>query len=369
MDLRPDGSIGEGAAGGERRWVLRNQVLEISGDYGVLCQLERDTDGVWRGNWIQFGRMPVELYPHAAIVPPMPANWNTFSFPESDGFWWSNYECLGQAVRKLCRQLPPLKAVAGIPRSGVIPASLIAQWQNIPLLDIDEALVSKPHLPTYRRRSSADVDDKLPILIVDDTVSSGRTLSWYKSRALVHGKGKYLFAAPYVDRRCRPFVDFAAEDHPQCHQAFEWNLLHEVGHTQFTLCDLDGVISQDWSGDEERDPVAYRHHLLHARPLCRPTMPVRGIVTGRMHIHRTQTTAWLNAHGVRHSQLWMLPAATERERAAIGPARFKARTYAESNALLFVESCPIQAREIHELTGKPVIDFTNMIAHGATIVR
>ena len=45
------------------------------------------------------------------------------------------------------------------------------------------------------------------------------------------------------------------------------------------------------------------------------------------------------------------------------------RIYAESQAKLFVESCPAQAREIHQLTGKPVIDFTNMIAHGATIFR
>ena len=37
--------------------------------------------------------------------------------------------------------------------------SLIAQWQNIPLLDIDEALVSRPQLPTYRRRGATETDD------------------------------------------------------------------------------------------------------------------------------------------------------------------------------------------------------------------
>jgi hypothetical protein len=72
---------------------------------------------------------------------------------------------------------------------------------------------------------------------------------------------------------------------------------------------------------------------------------------------------------VSYRDLWMLPTATEKERARIGPARFEARIYSESNAALFVERCPIQVCEIHELTGKPVIDFTNMIAHGATIFR
>ena len=271
-------------------------------------------------------------------------------------------------MRKLCRQLPALRAVAGIPRSGLIPASLIAQWQNIPLLDIDDALVSRPQIPTYRRRAAEELDERLPILIVDDTVSSGRTLSWYKSRA--RGKGSYLFAAPYVDRRCWNVVDFYAEDHPQCYGAFEWNLLHEHGHTQYTLSDLDGVICEEWTGgDEELFPEAYRRHLVQGKPMRLPTKPLKGIVTGRMQIYRRETAAWLRKHGVVYDHLWMMPASTEHERARIGPAQFKGSVYQESGAGLFVESCPIQARQIHELTGKPVIDFTNMIAHGVTLVR
>ena len=189
MELLPSGLIGEGAAGRERLWGLRGTQLEILGDEGVTCQLKQDGDGVWRGNWIHQERMPIELYPLGADIPPMPRGWVTFRFPEITGFWWSNYECLGRAVRKLCRQLPPLRAVAGIPRSGVIPASLIAQWQNIPLLDIDEALVSRPQLPTYRRRGATETDDRLPILIVDDTVSSGRSIRRVRLARLFSGKG------------------------------------------------------------------------------------------------------------------------------------------------------------------------------------
>jgi hypothetical protein len=40
------------------------------------------------------------------------------------------------------------------------------------------------------------------------------------------------------------------------------------------------------------------------------------------------------------------------------PVSIKARAYAESDAKLFVESCPVQAREIAEHTGKRVICAT-----------
>ena len=95
------------------------------------------------------------------------------------------------------------------------------------------------------------------------------------------------------------------------------------------------MISEDWTGgDEERYPEAYQRHLQIGRPLCLPTKWLRGIVTGRMHLYRAQTVAWLKKHRVPYKDLWMLPASTERERERIGPARFKARVYAESQAYL-----------------------------------
>jgi hypothetical protein len=67
LELLPDGRIGAGAAAAERRWRLEQiggtSELSIEGDFGVLCRLRLERDGVWRGRWLQFEQMPIELIP------------------------------------------------------------------------------------------------------------------------------------------------------------------------------------------------------------------------------------------------------------------------------------------------------------------
>ena len=69
LELLPDGSIGQGCAASERRWHLEEMtegaVLVISGDYGDICRVSRHSDGVWRGQWTKFERMPIEIVPLA----------------------------------------------------------------------------------------------------------------------------------------------------------------------------------------------------------------------------------------------------------------------------------------------------------------
>jgi hypothetical protein len=65
--LLPDHAIGQGAAAAERTWHLEQDAvgpaLVISGDYGPICRLRLDADDAWRGRWLQFEQMPIELIP------------------------------------------------------------------------------------------------------------------------------------------------------------------------------------------------------------------------------------------------------------------------------------------------------------------
>lgn len=70
LDLRPDGTIGEGAAACERAWCVRLldgvQTIVITGSSHKNTQiammfLTEDADGVWRGRWQAHERAPVEL--------------------------------------------------------------------------------------------------------------------------------------------------------------------------------------------------------------------------------------------------------------------------------------------------------------------
>ena len=67
VELLADHTIGTGAAPAERTWHLEpgtsGPLLVVSGDYGEMCRLRLDDDGVWRGRWLQFEQMPIELIP------------------------------------------------------------------------------------------------------------------------------------------------------------------------------------------------------------------------------------------------------------------------------------------------------------------
>jgi hypothetical protein len=67
LELLSDHTIGVGAAACERSWNLeegnRALTLVIAGEYGEICRLRLEVDGVWRGHWLQFEQMPIELIP------------------------------------------------------------------------------------------------------------------------------------------------------------------------------------------------------------------------------------------------------------------------------------------------------------------
>lgn len=64
LELRPDGSIGDGAADCERYWSLHHAngtlVLSILGNDSSTCHLTRE-GRVWKGAWLRHERMPIEV--------------------------------------------------------------------------------------------------------------------------------------------------------------------------------------------------------------------------------------------------------------------------------------------------------------------
>jgi hypothetical protein len=67
MSFLADGTIGVGAAACERLWGVKwedgHVILEIAGEEGTICCLCQSDDGVWRGRWLRFEQMPIELTP------------------------------------------------------------------------------------------------------------------------------------------------------------------------------------------------------------------------------------------------------------------------------------------------------------------
>ena len=355
LELRADGTIDDTTAGAERRWELRNgrdvPSLVIAGEIGDICELQLEPDGCWRGRWLQYERMPVELIPQR--LQPLRSLENRGGIDYiPHRFHYVSYAQLVQDCHAWARSLPRVRAIAGVPRSGLIPASLLALDLNVPMISV-EALCAeeRPEIPLPRRGFGNRIQEG-PVLVVDDTCASGRQID--RLRSLI--KTPVVFGAVYVESRPRIAVDYYHAQLPDFAQVYEWTMFHDDNNGRL-LTDLDGVLCEDWhGGNEDEHPEAYAEFLAHVRPRRIPTLPLKGIVTNRLERHRPETEAWLARHGIRYGSLTMSPhpTFTARDQARDAAVRKAAAYQADPSLRLFVESDDAQAREIARLTARPV---------------
>ena len=253
--------------------------------------------------------------------------------------------------------------VMGIPRSGIIAASIISEFLNVPLIDLDSFVFGAS--PTGGRRLRYQTDSGRTVrrvLVVDDTIYAG-TANRLARKKLEPFADRYefIYLAVFQEGRCSD-IDIALEDVRRFTNNFtqivlyEWNILqHHADVMGRFLFDMDGVFCMD--PPDERDRKAYLDYIRNATPLFLPKAVIGEIVTFRLESNREITKDWLAAHGIRYNALTMFPASTWEERAGsgIGPARFKSEIYRQRPAAkLFIESNDRQAQVIHRLTGRPV---------------
>lgn len=242
--------------------------------------------------------------------------------------------------------------VVGIPRSGMIPASIIATMLQLPLADVGGYAAGIVY-----GRSGRSVVPGARVLLVDDSCNKGgamrRAVAILQTkiprikivRLAVYGPYQLDDPASAVD------VTFAA-----CHgpRAFGWNLMKHRRLPRWGF-DFDGVLCRDPAKAENDDGPRYAAFLANAEPLFLPTRPIGHIVTGRLERYRAPTEAWLARHGVQFESLTMMPYATKAERMAAGNrGGWKAGVVRGLGVEMFIESCPKQAGIIARESGVPV---------------
>lgn len=272
---------------------------------------------------------------------------------------------LADIVRSNLHRLPgDIELVVGVPRSGMVPAGMIALLIDRHLLDLESFLKGEiPGKGTTRGIPDAPAPDDLRrVLIVEDSISSGRSIEAVRKRiaeTYPHLTPIYLavIAAPHSSHMVDMFFDTCP--HPR---AFEWNLLNSWVCEEGGF-DLDGVFCVDPNETENDDGAHYLKFLQEAQILRRPGKRLRRIITSRLEKYRPETEDWLSRAGIEFDRLDMLSGvdATERREKRLH-APFKAKLYAADPKMkVFIESDPAQAQEIARLSGKPVLDFTNMM--------
>lgn len=268
-------------------------------------------------------------------------------------------------LANLCRaNLAAIRAlnpdvVVGIPRSGMLPASILSLGLDIPLSDLHSFCRGKRWA-----RSGFDKAESCRakrILLVDDATGFGKTMSQAihqirHARTNVQIMTCGVFATEEAAARLTIAFDICPKP-----RIFEWNWFRNGGALKDSCVDIDGVLCLDPTGKQKRDADAYRNFVLNAVPLFRTQYPVHAFVTGRSSEFRAETEAWLDRHGFKYGALKMLDGKSPRT--AEGHARLKADFYTSSGATLFIESNPAQAEMIAKISGKQCLCITTRDMH------
>lgn len=254
--------------------------------------------------------------------------------------------------------------IVGIPRSGMLVASIIAAQLNKPLMDINsycnnmEYTVGKTTNITVKRMSEIK-----KVLIVEDSVSLGVSINEVKERILQTGLEmvrEHIYYAVYVSElhKSYNYVDYYSRILDN--RVFEWNLMHhaELNHMCF---DIDGVLCEDPTREQNDDGERYIDFIKNARPKYVPTKKIGCLVTSRLEKYRKVTEMWLQNQGIEYDKLIMCPLQTIEERQMYwNHAAQKAIVYAQlTGSELFVESEKWQAIEIARRSMKPVFCTEN----------
>lgn len=242
-----------------------------------------------------------------------------------------------------------IDAVVGIPRSGMIPAAMIATQLQLPLADIHGFAAGIASGPSGNRVALGS-----RVLLVDDSCNKGRAMA--RAVAVIRGSAKQITRlCVYGPYQVEPkdVIDIAFED---CSgpRIFAWNMWKHIRLPRWGF-DFDGVLCRDPAKAENDDGRAYEAFLAGAEPVHLPKRPIGHIVTCRLEKYRAATEEWLRRHGIEFAGLHMMPYASKAERMAAGNrGGWKASVIRSLGVEMFIESCPKQAGIIAREAALPV---------------
>lgn len=273
--------------------------------------------------------------------------------------YYRNVKDLNNIILKRLSIIPrDFDLIVGVPRSGMLPANLLALYLNKPYTDIHSFL--NGHIYKAGARSQFfDISEFKNILVVDDSIASGSAMIEVKE-SLKHLDDKFniKYCAIYVIPGKEKMVDYFFEIVP-LPRYFQWNILNHT--TLEKACfDIDGVLCADPLPEQNDDGEKYTDFILNAPPLFIPGSKIGTIVTSRLEKYRKETETWLAANNIKYNELVMLdlPNMEARQRAN-NHGDHKAKAYLAKPYVLFIESEYNQALEINRLTKKPVLCTEN----------
>lgn len=246
--------------------------------------------------------------------------------------------------------------VVGIPRSGMIPAYMIALYLNVNCIDLAGFCKNESLIHGRTRRNGkplAKAWDAKKILLVDDSIMSGESMRSVAKELPTELSKKTIKLAIYSTSKARPEVDIYFK-HVAWPRVFEWNIYHHNILSR-SCVSIDGVLCTNPTKAQNNDDTKYMEFLLNAKPLILPSGRIHSIITSRLEKYRKETESWLKKYNIEYEHLIMpSPPNSKDHQQPNKHTTHKIKYYNESNLDFFLEGDPCQAINIANATGKPV---------------
>jgi len=249
--------------------------------------------------------------------------------------------------------------IIGIPRSGLIVASIIACKLGKPLTTPDKFLNVEFWLPTKSR--TINVENIKNVLLVDDATGRGETMqTFYKQLKAKFGEKLVITRASLlVEKRAKDKVDLY---YKMLNKGtfFEWDLVHAL-HGLSLGVDMDGVLCDEPPPEVDRDEERYVAWIKNARPNIIPTYTIEAIVTNRLEKYRQTTEEWLRRNKVKYKHLEMLDLPDKSLRTPENMLKQKIDAIKKFQLSWFWESSLSQAEAIWKVCKIPVLCTDRMV--------
>jgi len=248
--------------------------------------------------------------------------------------------------------------IIGIPRSGLIVASIIACKMGKPLSTPDKMLQNEFWLPT--KDKTIEKGDVKNILLVDDATGRGETmqLCYEQLKNAFGNKINIIKASLLVEKRATDKVDLYYKVLTKG-AFFEWNLAH--CERKPLGVDIDGVLCEEPPPEVDANEEKYVAWISNAKPNLIPTYTIEVIVTNRLEKYRTITEEWLKRHNVKYRHLIMLNLPSKRLRTPENMIGNKIKAVKQFDLRWFWESSWTEAQAIYKACRIPVLCTDKMV--------
>lgn len=263
-----------------------------------------------------------------------------------------SYGQLHKDCRAFARKLMPYRfdVVAGVPRSGMIVAAILAQELGARLACAETLARMGAFSCGLRPLPARKQTGK--ILVVDDSINTGKAIA--QAKLWTSGMPNVSYAALYARVANRQEVDF----HYRCVETprvFEWSLWGNRRALNGAFCDIDGTLVDD--PDPKLTDEQYAE-FVKSTSLIRPlSVRIGTLITCRLEKYRSATEDWAKRNGVEYGRLLMMDYKSAKDRRReMKHGEWKGSHYRDDPlANLFIENVEWQANAIRRISRKPVL--------------